>query len=70
MARPDDDHRQSVEGTGTMTKYIITLSNAGGELDCRVVERKEEIRAAVLDVIGGCAEMLPGDAIEVSEVEE
>jgi hypothetical protein len=68
MARPDDD--QSVEGTGDMTKYMINFSNAGGALDCRVVERKEEIRAAVLDVIGGCAEMLPGDAIEVSEVEE
>lgn len=48
--------------------YKITLENSAGELDVRVVETEEEIRAAVLDIAAGVNDYHDGDKIIVKEI--
>lgn len=48
----------------------ISLQNEGGEIDCRVVETEEQAREAVIDIVGGIANLCAGDKIIISEIEE
>jgi len=47
----------------------ITLNGRGGELDCRTVEREEEISNAVKDIALNCV-LAPGDTITIEEIDE
>lgn len=50
--------------------FKITLRNSiGGEIDVRIVDREDKIRAAVREIISGLAFMSPGDTLSVEEIE-
>ena len=51
--------------TNEPVKYLVILSNEGGELDRRSATNEEEARAAALDLISGLSDMTYGDTIRV-----
>lgn len=50
-------------------QYVITLLNAGGELDRRVVKSQDEIKETVASMVDDLEFFSPGDRIEISEQE-
>lgn len=51
-------------------RYLIVLSNSGGELDRRTAETSEEARDMVVEITAGLNDFNGGDAIRVIDREE
>ena len=50
-------------------QYRISLQNADGVIDVRIVDNEKDIRAAILEVVGGINDFRAGDKIVVDECE-
>lgn len=50
--------------------YVVVMRGTGGELDRRVVETKEQLRAAMLEMVSEIYEFAPGDSISVVRAED
>lgn len=51
-------------------RFLIILSNSGGELDRRTAETPEEARNMVVEIAAGLNDFYGGDSIRVIERDE